>query len=341
MNISKTVTAAVLCCGLVTSASAWTKPTHSEIVKDALKYMGTTNATAEQKFAYSIYVRSAGSEERAASILAKAVADVDDFEDTHIGAWWVGGYFNKPDDNLADIASGVGLDAEAETLRGVNYTSWWHFLDFKSGAKDNHGNLHGGYNASKAYDSSTVDKLASLYLYNRELDKDDYDTTEKKYRLNTTSVYSRDYDDFQDMAFQPVSNLGTYWFNEFKKSPTFTVIGHSLHAVGDAAQPHHVYVTIGNDHGGWESWVENEYARKGFANFSKVKQELENYNAQSSFSDITVQTGEQAFQYPLVLSDKSEVTRTQTAEKLIPVAIAASVTVLTKGINVLLGKGGK
>ena len=71
-------------------ASAWSQPTHKNIVKDALAFMNSAHATADMRRAYQFYVGAAGSEARAAEVLGQAAYDVDDFKDTRLGGWWVG-----------------------------------------------------------------------------------------------------------------------------------------------------------------------------------------------------------------------------------------------------------
>ena len=319
--------------GMITTVHAWKEPTHSRIVRDALAYMGSENASAEQKRAYNIYVAAAGSEKIAAKALEDAVAIVDEFHDTNLGSWWTGYNYQPGKYSVGGIALAL-YDLE------VNYTSYWHYIDFKSEG-DIHGNKHGGYYSPKTLSGSLEDRVAALYLSPYKLKKSDYYTTEAHYRQGSSSSYKRDYQNFDEMPFQPVSHLGMYWFSEFKKYPTYAVIGHSLHAIGDAAQPHHVYVSIGHEHAGWEAWVEANYEEMRFYNESKVSSEVAKYNARDSFSDITLQTGEQAYSHPEVLSNLSTSVRRAAAEELIPVAIAASVTVLTKGINHFFGQGGK
>jgi len=329
MAILKAMTTVFIGMTLVSNAAAWQEPTHERIVVDALKYMGSAQASADEKRAYDLYVAAAGSFDQAASELSKAVSDVDRFEDTRLGSWW-SGYSHAP------------LFGVFDNL--INYTSYWHFLNLTRG-KDVHGNDHGGYDfryhtKDESGTISDIDTLAELYLRNDALKKADYDSTEKRYRAGSSSSYNQ-YKDFQTIPFQPIDHLGTYWFNQFKYSPSLQMIGHSLHAVGDAAQPHHVYVTSGNKHGPWETWVEDNYVNRALNNFSQVNTLLSTYNAQDSFADIILQTGNIAYEYPEVLTDETEATRLRVSKTLIPVATAATVIILTKGINVFFGEGGQ
>jgi hypothetical protein len=51
-----------------------------------------------------------------------------------------------------------------------------------------------------------------------------YGITEANYRLDTYSSKSH-YDDFEDSAFQPIDNLGQYWYNQFLAQPTAQTLG--------------------------------------------------------------------------------------------------------------------
>ncbi|WP_208538907.1 hypothetical protein, partial [Pseudomonas aeruginosa] len=197
--------AAGLCiCAIASQANAWSQPTHKNIVKDALAFMNSSYATEEMRQAYRFYVSAAGSEAQAGEILGQAAFDVDDFKDTRLGGWWVG-YEHAP---LWGAASGI-----------VNYTSYWHFLNLARDG-DSHGNPHGGYDYRyHKVDGgiADVDWYAMVYLYNRELKREDFDTTEAHYRQGTRSDWQEHYGDFQTAAFQPIDNLATYWFEQFPR----------------------------------------------------------------------------------------------------------------------------
>ena len=216
--------AAGLCiCAIASQANAWSQPTHKNIVKDALAFMNSSYATEEMRQAYRFYVSAAGSEAQAGEILGQAAFDVDDFKDTRLGGWWVG-YEHAP---LWGAASGI-----------VNYTSYWHFLNLARDG-DSHGNPHGGYDYRyHKVDGgiADVDWYAMVYLYNRELKREDFDTTEAHYRQGTRSDWQEHYGDFQTAAFQPIDNLATYWFEQFRAAPSLQTIGYALHATGDVAR---------------------------------------------------------------------------------------------------------
>ena len=312
---------------LSSEAGAWSQETHKRIAKDALQYMNSPAATPDMRRAVNFYAGAAGGLNRAAELIGQAAYDVDDFHDTRLGGWWVG-YEHAP---LGDLAESL-----------VNYSSYWHFLNLTRGA-DAHGNDHGGYDYRyHTVDGSLldVDWYAMVYLYNRDLKSSDFDTTEAHYRQGSSSNRDQHYADFQAMAFQPVDNLGKYWFDQFKSVPTLQSIGFSLHAVGDASQPHHVYNTIANNHSGWEGWVKDYYDAEGLADANAVAGVVPLYDPRTDIRGLITQVGNEAYRHPEPLYSTDYATRVQVAKILIPHAIAANVAVLTKGVNYLHGQGG-
>ncbi len=313
--------AAGLCiCAIASQANAWSQPTHKNIVKDALAFMNSSYATEEMRQAYRFYVSAAGSEAQAGEILGQAAFDVDDFKDTRLGGWWAG-YEHAP---LWGAASGI-----------VNYTSYWHFLNLARDG-DSHGNPHGGYDYRyHKVDGgiADVDWYAMVYLYNRELKREDFDTTEAHYRQGTRSDWQEHYGDFQTAAFQPIDNLATYWFEQFRAAPSLQTIGYALHATGDVAQPHHVWITSANGHSSWEGWVDDHYASEKLNDPAAVANLVGRYDPSKSIRDLLTQTGQVAYARPEPLYDTSYETRLRVAKELIPESIALTVTVLTKGAN--------
>ncbi|MEO4047950.1 hypothetical protein AAFN46_12770 [Pseudomonas sp. CAU 1711] len=309
------------------NAAAWSQPTHKNIVKDALAFMNSAHATAEMRRAYQFYVGAAGSEAAAGEILGQAAYDVDDFKDTRLGGWWVG-YEHAP---LWGAAASI-----------VNYTSYWHFINMGR-VGDDHGNDHGGYDYRyHKVDGgvSDVDWYAMVYLYNRELKKSDFDSTEAHYRQGSRSDWQKHYGDFQTAAFQPIDNLANYWFEQFKAAPSLQTIGFALHATGDVAQPHHAWITSANGHSSWEGWVNDHYARERLNDPVAVANLVGQYNTARPLRDLLTQTAQVAYQHPEPLYDTSYAGRLSIARQLIPESIALTVTVLTKGANHFHGQSG-
>jgi hypothetical protein len=314
-------------CAASGAAFAWSQPTHKMIVMDAMSYMGSSQATAEQKRAYNYYAKAAGGDAlKAADALGQACYDVDNFKDVHLGFWWTG-YYDAP---LFGLARSV-----------VGYNAYHHFTTMSRGS-DAHGNPHGGYNYRHRTPNGSlgkgeffdIDTLAAVYLWNTELRKRDYDTTEANYRQGSFSSYEQ-YRDFQDIPWQPSANAGKYWFGEFLKQPTFQTVGYSLHFLTDASQPHHTQSTSANHHAGWEGWVEDNYKTGKFADFQKVSYALGKFNTRDSVQNLVIQMAGIAYARPEPLYATDFDTRNRTAQALIPESIAATVTVLTKAVNCL------
>lgn len=323
----KTIITALSLALVSSNALAWSQPTHKKMVIDAMNFMNSDMATPEQKRAVEFYIKAAGgSLPRAADAIGQACYDTDNFKDVRLGFWWTG-YYYAPVMNLAQSF--------------VNYTSYHHFTTMSRG-EDAHGNPNGGYNYQFRTPNGSlgkgefldIDKIAAATLWNMELKKSDYDSTEAKYRQGSYSTYNQ-YRDFQTIPWQPSANASKYWFDQFLKQPSFQTIGYSLHFVTDASQPHHTQSTSSNHHAGWEGWVDDNYSSGKFYNPEKVRLAVAKYSAMDSLQNITRSLAAQAYSRPEPLYDTSFETRRQVAEQLIPEGIAAAVVVLTKGVNCL------
>jgi hypothetical protein len=310
------------------SAFALTQPLHKLITGKALEYMGSDYADREQKRAYNTFVESAGSLEQAKELLGQAAYDVDSFMDTRMGGWWVGYHYTAEDLSIGLVDN--------------NYTSLWHFINMTRGP-DDHGNDYGGYDYRYRTDDPSLidyDDIVKTWLINQELHDDDFANTEKHYRLDSYSIKEM-YEDFQKIPFQPVDNLGQYWFNQFKVMPTFQSIGYVTHAAGDCAVAQHVYNTLSNRHSEYEAWLEDYFSSENLAPFSAVKAELANYNPRNSVQDTLTQTAEDAYTNSSPLFNGSHDSLVETGKIMMTKAMAAIVTILTKGINHLHGEGGE
>ncbi|HEX5362586.1 MAG TPA: hypothetical protein VFW49_16095, partial [Fluviicoccus sp.] len=215
MNRLTTLAVAALAATVSLNASAFSQETHKRIAIDAVNYMkanpGTTNYT---KLAAGI-ARAGLTVDQFAAAMGQGAYDVDDFADTYICGATTG------DCQLAPVwGLGAGI---------VKYTSYFHFMNATRGP-DVHGNDYGGYNYNLLTVWGDIDNMAATWLYGDYLDDgkgglsgwfwsdnskyNTYGITEKNYRLGGYSTNSM-YADFEKMPFQPIDNLGQYWFQKF------------------------------------------------------------------------------------------------------------------------------
>ena len=311
------------------SAFGWSDKGHTRVTSRALEYMGSNYATADEQRAYNLLVNAAGSLENAKKLLSDAAVGIDYFMDTRMGEWWIG-YHNTS----GDLTFG---------LMKNNYTSIWHFLNMTRGT-DAHGNDHGGYDYRYVTDdtANTIDRdwIVRAFLHNQQLKDDDYDTTEAHYRVGGYSNEDM-YEDYQKIPFQPIDNLGLYWFQQFAKYPTFQSLGYVTHAAGDVAVAQHVWTTLGNYHVEYEEWVEDNFGvtdKYDLGNFANINAEMANYNSQDDARTTLTKTAEATYANPEAMYNGSESTRLNIARIVVPKSIATTVTILTKAINILYGE---
>lgn len=319
------------------NANAWSQETHRRIVIDAVRYMEAHPENTAYNKLKAVANLSGYSMTQFAEVLGQGAYDVDDFEDTYIcGA--VSG-----DCQYAPVWS---LGASI-----VKYTSYWHFQNHTQGP-DGHGNDLGGYNYDKLTVWGTVDNMAASWLYGDHLDDgrggmtgwwrsesskfDSYGVTEANYRQGSSSSKNM-YKDFEKTPFQPIDNLGQYWYQQFLAQPTAQTLGFVLHTT-DLLQPHHTWTTSDLNHAGWESWVNDYYYTEGLNDLSKVDAAMSGFTPLSASSTdirpLLTQGG--AFSYSnggIVLSSTSHYDRLQVANQTIPHAIAMVVHVLNHAAN--------
>ena len=308
-------------------AMAWTDTVHERMTQDALLYMGSEFADSEQSQAYKFYVEAAGGLENALNILGAAAREVDNFNDTRMGAWWVG-YHQQ------------SIRSPWRTLSHHNNTIWWHFLSIGRG-QDAHGNDHGGYNFQYRTEDPRLidnDSIIKAFLFNQRLHSGDYHTTEAHYRGGSASSYHKQYQRFQQIPWQPIDHLARYWYEQFLLQPSLQVMGVVTHAGADVAAVHHTWNTMANYHREYEAWVEDFYYIERLNDREAVQQALADYHPDASIEAILTQTAEAAYCRPDPLYDPSHQARLETAKEMVPLALATNVTLLTKGINAIMSK---
>ncbi|MEH6417078.1 hypothetical protein [Pseudomonas sp. CGJS7] len=330
-------TAAATCAAalLLTSAAAQAhkQEVHRQIVLDAVAFMkanpGITNynrlLAGVQAAGYTI--------DTFAAAIGQGAYDVDDFSDTYLCGALTGDCVKAP--------------LWGTTASLVNYTSYWHFQDHAN-SRDVHGNTYGGYNYDRSVMKGDIDKLAADWLWNDHLDDgpggmkgwfgetsryNTYGVTESKYRIGSTSTPAM-YADFQKMPFQPIANLGQYWFSQFLASPTAQSLGFVLHTT-DVSVPQHTWSTSGNNHSDYEAWVENYYHTEKLNDPALVKLALNDIPAlPAAATDVRPlmhQLGAYTYQNgAIVLSSTAYADRLAVSRKTVPHAIAMVVRVLDR-----------
>lgn len=142
------------------------------------------------------------------------------------------------------------------------------------------------------------------------------------------------YADFEKAPFQPIDNLGQYWFQQFLSAPSAQTLGFVMHTT-DLLQPHHVWTTSSLNHAGWETWVEDHYDSLALNNGTKVTSALNNLTpltaTATDIRPLLTQAGAIAYtQGGIVLSSTDDADRSNVANIVIPHAIAMVVRVLNR-----------
>jgi len=338
MRALKTLTIAAALLGTVTSASAFTQPTHKQIAIDAVKYMERNPSTTNFAKLQAAGAAAGYTVDQMADAIGQGARDVDDFQDTFICGAITGDCVDAP-------VYGVGSFV-------ATYTAWWHFQNHTHGS-DQHGNDLGGYDQRYMPSSDATDTALRSWLINDHLDDgnggmtgtcvwfwgwscsedseyNSYGITEANYRQGSSSNKGM-YEDFQTSPFQPIDNLGQHWYDQFLASPSFQSLGFALHTT-DLLQPHHVWVTSGNSHGGWESWVQDNYdSIKGSDADVAAAMSIYTPVAANSPDVRSIMTQGGAYAYAVgggVITSTDSGTRTAVGQQVIPAAIAMVVNVL-------------
>jgi len=328
----KHISGLILASTLSINAYAWMETTHAQIVVDAVKYMEHHPESTEYATLAAAAASAGVTVDQLALAMGQSAFDVDRFQDTY----WCG------------VISGDCVMAPVYDLGSfyVNYSSTYHFQNHTVGG-DIHGNDLGGYN----YDTLTIwgatDTLWAGWVWNDHLDDgsggktgwwgrddtvyDSYNNTEAHYRLDGYSTYSM-YDDWQDAPFQPIDNLGQYWYNQYQAAPSVQSLGFVLHTT-DLLQPHHTWTTLSQNHPGWEEWVEDYYFSEGFNDEALVEVAMDDFTPIAADStDIRgLLTEGGAISYAqggAVLNTTDHSARADVGRIMIPHAIAMAVHVI-------------
>ena len=330
--MKKQLIAATLLLLGTSQAQAFSQETHKRIVLDAVNYMQQHPASTEYAALRQYAAQNNLTISELAELLGQAAYDVDDFEDTFFCGAITGSCVQAP------------VWGAAQSI--VKYTSYWHFQNHTQGA-DQHGNDFGGYNYEKLTVWGTIDNLASAWLKGDYLDDgkggetgwfnadsskyNSYGVTESHYRIDSNSTYSM-YDDFEEMPFQPIDNLGQYWYQSYLQSGNPQVLGFVFHTT-DLLQPHHTWTTSDLNHSSWESWVKDYYDQEQLNDLSLVTQAMQTFSPLDKNSQdvrpLLTQGGSFSYaQGGIVLNSKDHFDRLNIAKQVVPYAIAMVVHLL-------------
>ena len=333
MKTRLTAAALLLASFACAPAQAWHAETHRRIVLDAVNYMKTHPGTTNYAILAAGVARAGYTMDEFAKVLAQSAIDPDDFADTFICGATTGNCQTAP-------LWGLGSDL-------AHYTSFWHFQDHTAGA-DVHGNDFGGYNYSRLTNRGDIDTLAATWLVNDYMDDgaggnggwfgdatkyNSYGVTEAHYRQGGYST-PKMYEDYQKFPFQPIDNLGQYFWTRFILAPSAQSLGFILHTT-DLLQPHHTFGTLANNHSGWESWVGDYYDSEALNDQALVLAALADFNplptTATDIRPLLTQGGNYSYKYGgAVLSSTDHAVRKGVARKMVPHSIAMVVRILDR-----------
>jgi hypothetical protein len=317
-------------------AHAWNTATHKRIVLDAVQFMKThPNQTSYAKLVAGV-TKAGYTMDQFAEAIGQGAHDVDYFQDTYICGATTGNCQTAP-------LWGLGSDL-------AHYTSFWHFQDHTHGA-DVHGNAFGGYNYGKLANPGDIDKLAASWLVNDYLDDgaggnggwfgdaskyNSYGVTEAHYRQGGYSS-PKMYEDYQNFPFQPIDNLGQYYWSRFMQAPSAQSLGFVLHTT-DLLQPHHTYGTLAHNHSGWEGWIGDYYDNETLADQALVLAALADFAPLAAgagdIRPLLAQGGNYSYKYGgAVLSSTDHAVRKGVAKKMVPHSIAMVVHLLNRAAD--------
>lgn len=314
-------------------AKAWNTETHRRIVLDAVQFMKTHPEQTNYARLLAGVTRAGYTMDQFAAAIGQGAHDVDYFEDTYICGATTGNCQTSP---VWGLGSGI-----------AHYTSFWHFQNHTAG-QDVHGNDFGGYHYARLANPGDIDKLAATWLVNDYLDDgaggnggwfgdsskyNSFGITEAHYRQGTYST-AKMYADYQDFPFQPIDNLGQYFFSRFLQAPSAQSLGFALHTT-DLLQPHHTFNTLAHNHSGWEGWVGDYYYSEKLNDPPLVQAALASFTplaaGATDIRPLLTQGGTFSYKYGgAVMSSTDHGVRRTVARKMIPHSIAMVVHVLNR-----------
>ncbi|HNR88858.1 MAG TPA: hypothetical protein PKM65_11005 [Spirochaetota bacterium] len=344
------ITILLFCVALSGTGSAWKFNSHRDTVVKAFEFMESSHADYIQQWTANFLKYAGGSD--IALKMGNKNGDTDNFYDTSIGGWWVG---------YRTHVGIFGFD--------TNFTSFWHFITmFRPG---NYGNAYSGYSYKYSLEDGFwgLNGVIKSLLYNQDVRNSgnagnniSYPTNGKgvkdaykfRYQLSAGQKYysttsGGNYDDYQDIIFEPNSNASAYWYAKALEGRTpsnigaahLYYLGHVFHMVGDSNVTQHVWNTSDHNHVDYEGWVDDN--RASLVNFARVKelvQEFKNAHGITSpdklrnvtLQQITVFFATKAVNRPAPLYSKDYSVRVTNGAEEYNGSIAINVIVLEKYI---------
>ncbi len=330
--------------------NAWKFNTHRDSVIKAFEFM-EIQGNSNQKWVAQFIKYRGGSD--IALRLGNKNGDTDNFRDTSIGGWWIG------------YRTHVGLFGF-----DVNYTSFWHFIAmFRPG---HYGNPYDGYSYKYSPDDGFwgLNGVIKSLLYNQDVRNEGNagrtisnpengqgvrNAYRFKYQLSSSQKYysttpSSNYEDYQDIIFEPNSNGAAYWYGKALYGRTSTTVdgihieylGHVFHMAGDACVTQHVWDTSDHNHVAYEGWIDDN--RDSLYNSFLVQQYLNEFRSAfgitslSGYSALRIQDiilffASKAVNMPGPLYSKDYNTWQTVGSREYAMAVAVNIVILEKYVS--------
>lgn len=333
---------------------AYELDTHQFIVEDAIKFMvhekSQTNEDSSHISDFHLLRKVLAPTKGEKHNKTQATQLI--FESSHVLA-----EASRDTDNMRDIWIHAG--GSMAELSGISFTVFSHFLNIRSPRSlyPEEG-YHFGWvraNTSCSVDRNADDIWANFFVDHAagkfDIKKSDAYKYYKHPRLKgvTEAELAQNFNqDIEHIHFWPITNLATYWYNEFQNSPAgrdfkplnLYHFGPVLHAAADTTVPFHAVGLSGCGHGLFEEGVNGSYKSELFYDPELVKKYLRTMkylNVDSSIENILIGNAIYASsncECKLNSCHCNDVIRDiKTMKELVNLAIASTVVVIRKGFN--------
>jgi len=323
---------AIMTLAITSSVFAMKGTAHTQTVLQAFDYL--KNGTEKERWIAGFFEYHADRNNTTpGDTIATAAPQPDDFLDTVIGGWWVGyRYFASVQfltninftsyshftsafrpGKYGDIHSGFvyrfAPDDGFFGLNGIIKTILYN-QEVKSGAYENAKGLVLGLKDIFQVFTGDWFGLAKDFYMGEKADfgipgapdfVNNYQAQTSAHRGNSTTaawvkrVPASNWEDYQDVAFNPGANAGQWWYNEFTTYAEFTkmnanlmkTLGYVMHWAADGATPQHVWTTTAHYHVDFESHIDETLTGAGYvANPENVRAFIEAFKTDTQ-EDLT------------------------------------------------------